>query len=745
MNDDKLSSDMPLADATQDALGVDPLAKNLASSLISMSPSDGMVMAIYGDWGTGKSTLMNFIRSYLEQHKPENEQPYIIPFHPWQFSGHQDLVRSYFTELALSLTARAGIHDKAESLTGSARELADLAGKLAEFGETVGDLPAWMHTLTGGLTQGVGVISAALKKREKPLEALRGEIEDLLARQDRKLVVFIDDIDRLTPGEIRDVFRMVKAVANFPNVIYLLAFDKGVVSQALDAPPNLSGADYIEKIVQFDIALPKPDTHGVFILFTQRLDQIIAQNHLDATRLDRDRWTLLYHKFLKKLMITPRQAVRLSNTLAVTLPGLGNEVNLVDYVAIEALRLFFPEIYDEVRANPESFAGLPATSQDHHDRSFYRQRYNELCAREEEAESEALRDVMKLLFPKVESGLGNVVFDPSRANEWAKDARVCSAKHFHIYFRYVVPEDHLTQVDMEIARKIAHNQEEFEALLRSFSQPTRSDGTSKLSDFLDRFLHLVKIDDALKPALPSVIRAFLTVGDEIDRPEDEPRGFMDFNDTPRQTSWIVLEAIEKSPKEERYPLLIEALQKSPALYTIVETVISLGVDHGRWSSKSEDELLPEEERNISFEQFEECERVVIERIRAASEDGTLQQTWRLAPILAFWSSEVKDNAEIKKEIQDWVRKATVDDTGLLEFLLRLSTKGKRTNVHDGIVREKVRIVPSFVGRFLDIDRTYERVCRILEGGAAEGAEKDVAETFKVAVERVWEGVHEDRL
>ena len=250
MADEALHSDRPLVDVHEDALGVAGLAQNLARALLRMAPRHGLVMAIYGDWGTGKTTLINFMRTYLEKHEPESEKPIIVAFNPWQFSSHQDLIRSYFTELSLTLSALARAHGAGTSLAGWLQDYTELAEKLAEFGESVGDLPDWVHVATGGLTKAAGASSTILKGREKPLETMRTEIEHLLSKQDRKIVVIIDDIDRLTKDEVRDIFRMVKAVANFPNVIYVLAFDKNVASRALEADQSLSGSDYIEKIVQ---------------------------------------------------------------------------------------------------------------------------------------------------------------------------------------------------------------------------------------------------------------------------------------------------------------------------------------------------------------------------------------------------------------------------------------------------------------------------------------------------------------
>ena len=73
-----------------------------------------------------------------------------------------------------------------------------------------------------------------LRPKVKDIEKLKNEISATLRGQPKRILVMIDDIDRLTSEEIRQVFRAVKSVGDFPNVTYLLAVpDKQVVARSL--------------------------------------------------------------------------------------------------------------------------------------------------------------------------------------------------------------------------------------------------------------------------------------------------------------------------------------------------------------------------------------------------------------------------------------------------------------------------------------------------------------------------------
>ena len=94
-NFNELSVDSTLTDPKADRLGYAPFARYLADSICNMDFTGGFIIGVYGSWNSGKSTLLNFIVHYLKQ-KPENEQPLIVPFNPWSFSGSEDIPRRFF-------------------------------------------------------------------------------------------------------------------------------------------------------------------------------------------------------------------------------------------------------------------------------------------------------------------------------------------------------------------------------------------------------------------------------------------------------------------------------------------------------------------------------------------------------------------------------------------------------------------------------------------------------------------------
>ena len=158
--------------------------------------------------GSGKTSFLNLAREHLKQRVT------ILEFNPWMFSGTQQFALSFFTDISAQFKKRKGYEA--------------IAQVLANYGEIVSGM-SWAL----GPWAGIGGLAKLLMKKPESAESLRPEVLKLLAQLDKPVVVVLDDIDRLTAPEIRDIFKLVRLTANFPRLVYVLMFDRLRVEQAL--------------------------------------------------------------------------------------------------------------------------------------------------------------------------------------------------------------------------------------------------------------------------------------------------------------------------------------------------------------------------------------------------------------------------------------------------------------------------------------------------------------------------------
>ena len=278
----------------------------------------------------------------------EAEKPLVIRFDPWNFTSTNQLLNQFFMMLANTLLSE---DDKKKNAIGTA---------LAEYGDAfdaLGSIP-----LVGGLLASLGktgarVASEALNSgtARKGILEQKSVVEKLLREYDKKLLIVIDDIDRLSNDQIRQVFQLVTSVARFPNTVYLLSFDRDVVVKALEKVQEGNGNTYLEKVIQVPLNLPDVSSGKIEEVLVARLGNIIV--HYDMT-YDRLEWSAFFYSCVKPHIKTLREINRLCNLLLFKLSAIANEVDFLDMVAITILEIVYPEIYEWVKQHKILLTGV---------------------------------------------------------------------------------------------------------------------------------------------------------------------------------------------------------------------------------------------------------------------------------------------------------------------------------------------------------------------------------------------------
>ncbi|MBN2208800.1 MAG: KAP family NTPase [Candidatus Coatesbacteria bacterium] len=388
---DTLLPDKPLDDPGGDRLGYASFAERIAECVSKRIPVDGLVVAVHGAWGCGKSTVLNFVKHYLEA-LPEARRPIVVRFNPWWFSGREDIVLQFFGQLRRALS---GLRVKAQDV---AQLIADLTGALSSFAGPYGPYGAAAAQAT-----------KALLPDQTDVHKLKVKIEKALIGSDQPVVFIIDDIDRLAKEEIRELFTAIRAIADFPKICYLLAFDWEVVAEALSDVQGSNGEDYLAKIVQVPISLPPPARTALDHLFEERLFPLFKATPPEL--LDEERFKSFYSEGLRHFINTPRDIIRLVNSVMLFYQEVRGEVKCPDYVAVKALNVFCPMAHDVVANNKEMFAFLKEDTLEPGIRMDELKRFHKpWLGRVDERDRTRVRRLISVMFPKlgaIMEGLSN--------------------------------------------------------------------------------------------------------------------------------------------------------------------------------------------------------------------------------------------------------------------------------------------------------------------------------------------------
>ncbi len=343
-----LFSDRPITSEDSDRFERYSFAKNLARALCLPPRGAGFVVAIEGGWGTGKTSILNLVETFLQTEDPP---PLITRFDPWLLSGSKSLIESFLVQFAATL-GKVPRSEKAVRAVQRVLKFAQLLGpvKLIPGAEPWGSIVQKVLESIGESTNAVAELTRL------DLHAKKEEIAESIRELNRPVVVMIDDIDRLEPIEIRQIFQLVKAVADFERVSYLLAYDSGPVYKALSYENTYDGRLFAEKIVQVAYTIPQISLEQLRSFLNDRLQSFSLEYHIELEQFERDRLDSgLKRGGATRALRNVRDVSRLVNRLRISVPSTRGEVNFADIVVLEALAIRFPDIMKYIRQYPQNF------------------------------------------------------------------------------------------------------------------------------------------------------------------------------------------------------------------------------------------------------------------------------------------------------------------------------------------------------------------------------------------------------
>lgn len=183
----------------------------------------------------------------------------------------------------------------------------------------------------------------------------KNDVINALKKLDHPIIVVIDDLDRLPAEEVRTMIQAIKAVADFPQITYLLAYDPGIIARALTENEK-SGLSYLEKIVQVAYPLPPLSRRQLKRFAGGKIRDLLKQLEIDLQSYENDRYEEAIILFTQ-LSRHPRDVIRITNRLCLSLPATKGEVNTADVIAFEALTQRFPAIRKAVLEHSADFTG----------------------------------------------------------------------------------------------------------------------------------------------------------------------------------------------------------------------------------------------------------------------------------------------------------------------------------------------------------------------------------------------------
>lgn len=311
--------DEPVEEINGDKMQRNIYAKQLADKIKrTNSAKSSFAIGISAEWGSGKTSFLNLLKENLQNDK----ERVVVDFNPWLNHQSQSIIKDFFKTLSVALKPYSS--NLAYDLNRYAQLLVDANNK---------DLNKFLKPIKN--------ILFPPKSAKEEFD----EINELIKKANIQVVIVIDDIDRLQKEEILEVLKLIRNTANFANTIFITAYDHAYILNALKDFNQCNTANYLEKIFQLEIPLPRYEneviTKKLYELIFEKLtlkDQKEFENILNH-QIDIN--TPFYFTYLTSI----RDITRFVNSFLTSYEALKGEVCLFDLFCLEILKTKYFGVY----------------------------------------------------------------------------------------------------------------------------------------------------------------------------------------------------------------------------------------------------------------------------------------------------------------------------------------------------------------------------------------------------------------
>ena len=645
------NADIPIKTDAEDLLGRSFFSKRLAKALYECDARDGLVIGLFGKWGSGKTSVLNMTMSEIKNMGEESEnKPLIVTFSPWNYFDKDNLTRLFFHRLITRIEGQDNQEKK--------KELGKKLKKYVNVLDGLAFVPVFGNALAAVLK---GFARDWVNKLlEVPdLDKAKEELVAVLKESNQKIIVVIDDMDRLTNSQIRDIFHLAKQVGNFPNIVYILSMDREIVSRALQEIHNIDGNEYLKKIIQVPFEIPQMSKGKVRDYLLNQLNQIISEI-AGEVKVDRRYWNKVFINCIMPYLDNLRDVNRLINVFRFKYEALYQEISVEDIVGITTLEVLEPKLYKWIYNHKDILCNSRGHKifRNNAIRVEYRERfYDEFKAMDIDPDKSIW--CISTMFSAFAEMINEYQGVYQSYVDSKKKMRICDDEKFDIYFRYDLDS-------IEFCKSIikeclfTFNEKEFGAAIEEINR----NGNSIY--FLEELVYLISAIPYKRVVL--IIRVILF--SQWNFKGEVNAGL--FTRTAYDIAVDLVEALldRVNTEQERFDLLYSRLEdmnkNCVGAIAIIICRIELFYEEnqGRMDTK---EL-------ISLDHLRVLEKMYMLNIRSVIETEVISNIERFNVVLHLWK---KLN---KVATLDYFNKLAENNIKMLKFICALATRWHSSNV-----------------------------------------------------------------
>ena len=304
-------SDTPIISDKKDILDYANDVKQLAEQLKIISSEYSYSVGITSSWGSGKSSYLNMLKNYLSS----NKDFIVIDFNPRHSYTPQDIQKDFFSVLQ---------------------------SKLKEYDYRFTYIfKNYLKALS--IIESKFLSSLFELHKIWDVKSEKEKLNDLISQIDKRIVIVIEDFDRLLADEIIEVFKLIDANASFTNFIFITAYDKKHINKIIGETYSNEEAFFSDKFFTIEVPIPKRPYDKIFNYLIETLTDKL---HIRKEEVEKYEIVLANHiEVLKKYLTTLRDVKRFLNLFIRSYQQVEGEVEFRDYFLIRIIQYKNEEEY----------------------------------------------------------------------------------------------------------------------------------------------------------------------------------------------------------------------------------------------------------------------------------------------------------------------------------------------------------------------------------------------------------------
>ena len=459
-------SDLPLPENGEDLLGLQGMVTNVVSSILLEKPA---IMAIMGQYGDGKTSFLNLVIGELKKSK-DIPVPIIVRFSPWLAGDSNTLVRSLLNSIV--------------SEVRSSFVVPGLGADAARYARVLLSTVPWTERLKEMVSE---------SSQEARIDALISRI----AKIRRRLLVVLDDLDRMEAEELETILKLLRGSDKLSNVTFMCAFCEVEVASILKKTrPHQNTSAFIEKFFPVVRYLPKIESEALLVFFSRGVADLLQRHSLPE--IGRENIEKIWQQGANKRLANLRRIKLFLNKISGSLTLVGHEVNIEDLIRLDLIRDIQPDLYEQIYRDRSKFWDRSITVETRleepyrSDQEIKKERvdfYDKLKA--SLAEREDVLSLLNDLFPNLSPQLPLFASRSVDPDEAERTKRIFHPRCFRQYFVPKVPSELFPRKEFEKFCSSVKNLEE-EGAADLFSQRYRAIVHEEFKSW--HFMNLIDLD-----------------------------------------------------------------------------------------------------------------------------------------------------------------------------------------------------------------------------------------------------------